>query len=127
MSTNMFYNATPNSFEKARWLRKRLTRHEKILWSRLRKKQICGIAIRRQHPIGCYIADFYCHYAKLIVEIDGVTHDHPNQAVYDEERTLNLNHLGLMVLRFTNEDIENRLEFVIMRITQCINDRIGRV
>ena len=70
----MFYGAKPIIFERARELRKNQTVPEKKLWTILCKKQIMGMRFRRQHPINIFIADFYCHTLKLVVEIDGSDH-----------------------------------------------------
>ena len=60
--------------DRARALRKRLTDAERHLWQRLRRKQIDGIRFRRQVPLGCYIVDFVCYEARVIVEVDGGQH-----------------------------------------------------
>lgn len=65
----MFYGAPPHIFEKARELRKRTTPAEQKLWEHLKKKQLKGYRFRRQHPIFNFIADFYCHSAKLVIEV----------------------------------------------------------
>ena len=74
MKQDMFYEATPLIFERAKELRHDPTRTEVILWSYLRKKPY-GYKFRRQHPIGPFIADFYCHSLKLVIEVDGNIHD----------------------------------------------------
>ena len=126
MEKKMFYNATPNTFQNAKWLRNNSTKHEQILWECLRKNKILGVRIKRQHPIGTYIADFYCHAAKLVIEIDGVYHDHAEQKLYDEERTFNFGINGLMVIRFSNHDVEHNLNRVIGEITENVGKRIGK-
>jgi cyclase len=70
----MFYGALPLIFERADGLRKNPTEEEKILWERLKAKKL-GVKFRRQHPIWNYIADFYCHELKLVIEVDGSIHD----------------------------------------------------
>jgi very-short-patch-repair endonuclease len=124
MEKKMFYDATPNSFQKAKWLRNNSTRHEQLLWECLRKNKILGVRIKRQHPIGRYIADFYCHAAKLVIEIDGVTHNTTNQKLYDEERTLNLNINGLKVIRFSNDEVEHNLTGVVSEVTKYVRARL---
>jgi 5-methyltetrahydrofolate--homocysteine methyltransferase/ATP-dependent helicase HrpA len=69
---------------------------------------------RRQHPFGIYILDFYCFEAKLVIEIDGIIHEY--QQDYDMERTKDLEASGLIVMRFTNSDIEERLDLVLDKI-----------
>jgi very-short-patch-repair endonuclease len=124
MDKKMFYDATPNSFEKARWLRNNSTKHEKMVWDCLRKNKILGVRIKRQHPIGTYIADFYCHAAKLVIEIDGAIHNNADQKLYDEERTFNLKINGLKVVRFSNAQIEDDLNCVMEDITKHIQERL---
>jgi very-short-patch-repair endonuclease len=124
MERKMFYDATPNSFEKARWLRNNTTKHEQILWEHLRKNKIHGARIKRQHPIGTYIADFYCHAAKLVIEVDGGIHNTADQKLYDKERTFNLELEGLKVIRFSNEQVEKDLNNVIGQITKEVYERM---
>jgi len=88
-----------------------MTETEKILWRKLRKKQQNGIYFRRQHPYNIYILDFYCFQANLVIEVDGPIHDMTIE--YDSERTRFLESSGLKVLRFTNEDIESRIDWVL--------------
>jgi very-short-patch-repair endonuclease len=101
---DMFYGATSSIFEKAKELRNNMTLAEKTLWYRL-KKSPNGLKFRRQHPVSKYIADFYCHAAKLIIEVDGDIHNF--QKDYDKGREYELNELGIKVLRFTNEEVNN--------------------
>jgi very-short-patch-repair endonuclease len=98
----------------ARELRKNMTDSEKILWSRIRKRQLNGKHFRRQHPYGIYILDFYCFESQLVIEIDGMIHLKRNQ--YDQERTVYLESTGLKVLCFKNVDIEERIDWVLKRI-----------
>lgn len=70
----MFFGAKPVTFERANLLRKIMTPAEKKLWQFLKNRQLNGLRFRRQHPISIFIADFYCHSAKLIVELDGEIH-----------------------------------------------------
>src|SRR5437899_7463845 len=71
---------------RARTLRKKATWAEKLLWSRLRNRQIAGCKFRRQHPVGPYNLDFYCAEARLAVELDGREHGHPDRKTADKER-----------------------------------------
>jgi len=100
----------------AQELRKDMTNTEKILWSKLRKNQLNGLIFRRQHPIGRYIADFYCHELKLIVELDGCIHNKRKE--YDKNRDKFLEAGGYTVLRFSNDEIENSIEDVLERINK---------
>ena len=97
-----------------RKLRKLATPQEIILWSRLRNNQL-GYKFRRQHSIGKYIIDFYCPKKRLIVEIDGSQHLE-TQHDYDIERDKYLESLGFEVLRFWDNDVNNNLEGVLLKI-----------
>ena len=112
------HGASLNIKDKARGLRKNMTSTEKTLWSRLRRRNQNGVYFRRQHPFGIYILDFYCFEANLAIEIDGEIH--LAQKEYDKERTDYLVSSGLKVLRFKNEDVENRLEWVIDTINEYL-------
>ena len=101
---------------RARELRRAMTRHERMLWSRLRKAQIDGWIFYRQRPIGGYIVDFICPRARLVIELDGLQHSHPDAVAYDRERTRWLAGLGLRVIRFPNHRIEHELEAVVAEI-----------
>jgi very-short-patch-repair endonuclease len=68
--TSMFYRAKNNTFEKANELRNNMTEAEKTIWERLNKSQL-GVRFKAQHPIDIFIADFYCHRCKLVIEVDG--------------------------------------------------------
>ncbi len=91
------------SKERRRDLRHRQTQAEDLLWRQLRNRQCGNIKFRRQVGIGPYIADFYAHHEKLVVELDGLIHDSPEAKAYDAERGQYFKELGLTTLRFTNE------------------------
>ena len=91
--------------EHARKLRIVQTAAEAKLWSLLRNKQIRGFKFRRQHQVGGYIADFYCHEAQLVVECDGSVHNTNEQWHHDQRRDAYMTSNGIRVLRFTNEEI----------------------
>jgi len=118
---SMYYGAKPETFEAARILRENMTFHEKLLWNKLKLKQICGVRFRRQHPIDFFIADFYCHEARLVVEIDGEIHD--QQREYDEGRSGEMERYFIKVIRFTNAEVENNIENVIKTITDVVKTR----
>jgi very-short-patch-repair endonuclease len=99
---------------KAYELRKKMTDAEKKLWEHLRLKRIEGRHFRRQHPYGIYILDFFCAKANLVIEVDGDIHKFKEE--YDNERTRYLEDSGLKVIRFTNLEIENRIEEVLQKI-----------
>jgi len=118
----MYFGAKPNTFESARILRKNMTVHEKLLWGRLKLKQICGVRFRRQHPIDFFIADFYCHEARLVVELDGEVHK--AQREYDDGRSAEMERYYIKVIRFTNSEIEENIENVVKSIENEVSVRI---
>ncbi|HLY04129.1 MAG TPA: endonuclease domain-containing protein [Rhizomicrobium sp.] len=101
---------------RARALRRRLTKAETILWSRLRGG-IGGMRFRRQHPIGPYIADFACIRARLVLELDGATHGTDEQA-HDARREAYLRSQHWRIVRIRNELVYDSLERVLDVIYQ---------
>ncbi len=97
-------------------LREAGTPPEQLLWLALRNGQIGGLKFRRQHPIGPYVADFYCHSAGLVVEVDGMSHD--DKAAQDTTKTKFIEAQGLRVLRVTNEDVMRDLDAVTREIAR---------
>ncbi len=110
------HGASLNIIGKAIELRRMMTPQEKLLWGIIRKRQLNGFYFRRQHPYGIYILDFYCFEANLVIEVDGGIHE--KQKENDEERTRYLESSGLTVIRFKNEDIEKRPDWVIKQISR---------
>jgi len=119
MKRKMFYKSDPLIFSKARELRKKLTPAEQTFWLRL-KEIFPEYKFRRQHPISIYIADFYCHKLKLIIEIDGSIHDSEEAKLNDKKRQNDLENLKLTVIRFTNDQVKNEIESVIEMISSTI-------
>ncbi|MEP6616640.1 MAG: endonuclease domain-containing protein [Ginsengibacter sp.] len=111
----MFEGANHLIFEFAKQLRKEMTESEKILWVHL-KSGIKNCKFRRQHPIGNYIADFFCYKLKLIIEVDGSIHDLEEVKINDDEKEKYLIGLGYKILRFTNKQVYNDLEFILNEI-----------
>lgn len=97
------------------------TEAESVLWNLLSGKKLDGYKFRRQHIIGTYIADFVCLKYKLIVEVDGLIHELPQNKMNDAERTLQLNAFGFEVIRFTNNEVINETELVLDTILQKLN------
>jgi imidazole glycerol-phosphate synthase subunit HisF len=112
MKKEMFYKAAPLIFSNARELRNKLTPAEQIFWLRLKEK-FPEYKFRKQHPISIYIADFYCHKLKLVIEIDGSIHDSEEAKLNDKRRQQDLEDLNLTVIRFTNDQVKNEIESVI--------------
>lgn len=118
----MWKGAPASSFLKAQSLRNNETQAEKNLWEKLRNNQLKGYKFRRQHPISLFIADFYCHQLKLIIEIDGDYHNTLEQIKKDDERTQILQDNGMKIIRFTNCEIENNIDKVITGIGLTIEE-----
>jgi len=115
----MFEGANHLIFGMAKELRKNMTSSENALWLYL-KGGINGLKFRRQHPIGIYIADFYCHGVKLIIEIDGSIHNEIEIIDSDKTRQKELEELGYTVIRFTNEQVNIEVEKVLREIELTI-------
>lgn len=112
-----------NLLEKAKALRKDMTPQEKELWYKFLKNY--PIKIYKQRPIGYFIADFYCSKAKLVIEIDGSHHYTVDGKEYDDFRSEVINNLGIDVIRFANNDIDNNFEGVCYEIDRTICERLG--
>ena len=111
---------TRQKFERARELRRGMTPAEAALWEQLRRDNLGGFHFRRQQVIDGFIVDFYCHECGLIVEIDGDIHI--TQEEYDVGREARLVARDFQVLRFSNEEVINRLELVKNRILEtCLS------
>ena len=94
----------------ARRLRRPMTPTEALVWEHLRDRKFHGLKFRRQHPIGPYVADFFCAELGLVLEIDGAVHNDPEQQIRDRERTLFLQGLGCEVVRISNSQVESNPE-----------------
>ena len=115
MQKKMFLDASKQVFENAYTLRHSMTEPEKILWNYLKQKPQ-GYKFRRQHAISKYIADFYCHSLKLIIEVDGGVHNRKEVSENDKVRQCFLESEGIRFLRFKNEDVLQKIEEVISEI-----------
>lgn len=113
----------PETFEKARKLRKRLTNPEQKLWSRLKGKQH-NVKFRKQHPIGPYIVDFYCPERALIIEVDGNDHFSKDGMEYDASRTDYLSASGLSIIRFKNAEIDENIDVVNKKISGIVGEKV---
>ena len=107
-----------NLIPKAKELRKNMTPQEKRLWYDFLSKY--PKRFQRQKTINNYIADFYCHEAKLIIELDGSQHFTEEAQIYDNERTEILQAYGLTVMRFQNNDIDKNFN----KLCVCIDNYI---
>ena len=106
--------------QSSRSLRKNSTPQEIIVWSRLKNRNFENLKFRRQHPMGKYIVDFICIEKKIIIELDGWQHKEENQQRYDLSRTEFLMKRGFKILRFWNNEINNDLNAVFLRISEFI-------
>jgi very-short-patch-repair endonuclease len=114
------YGAKPATIDRAQQLRKISTEAESLLWIRLRNKKLEGLKFRRQHPIGRFIVDFYCHEKRLVVEVDGGIHNEAEIKERDEGREDELRSFGLAILRFTNEEVINNMKMVLEKLKESI-------
>src|SRR5688572_8423613 len=119
--SGMFENANAKIFENAKNLRGNMTAAEMALWLHLRKG-LNGGKFRRQHPIGKYVADFYCHKAKLVIEVDGSIHNDPEIALMDKDRENDLRAWGYFIIRFSNDQIFQSIEKVLQEISRNVPD-----
>jgi methionine--tRNA ligase/methionine--tRNA ligase beta chain len=103
------------------------TEAENFMWQILRGKKIGGFKFRRQHIIGSYIADFVCLSQQIVIEIDGLIHQVPENILSDEARTLELNRLGFDVIRFTNDEVFNDTDNLIKKITHELTKKSLKV
>jgi very-short-patch-repair endonuclease len=110
----------PYITERARQLRKGQTAAEEKLWAHLRNRRLSGANFRRQQPIGRYIADFYCHEARLVVELQGGIHNRANQRDYDNVRKMVIEQLGIKILSFNNKEVTQDLERILTEIKRVL-------
>ncbi|BAB73222.1 endonuclease domain-containing protein [Anabaena sp. FACHB-709] len=106
----------PDKMHRAKEFRRQMTPAEKILWQHLRGNRLNGLHFRRQQIIDGFIADFYCHAARLVIEVDGKIHE--LQAEYDAERDRVLLARGLRLLRVKNEEVVQEIDQVLMLISE---------
>ena len=111
---------------KARQLRKNMTDSERVLWSRLRGKQISDVQFYRQKPIGEYIVDFFAPRTKLVVEVDGSQHLEGEQAKKDRCRDEYLATVGLKVLRFNSREVLEETDAVVEVIYRTMAEQLNK-
>lgn len=111
-----YYNAPIEKQKLAREFRKELTFAENRFWQMVRNRKLLNLKIRREHPIGPFIADFYCHELKLVIEIDGGIHLNPLVKERDISREYYMRTLGLSIFRFTNEVVLFNPEIIEERL-----------
>jgi len=113
------------SLGNARYARRHPTDAEACLWRYLRREQLDGLRFRRQHPVGPYILDLYCHEARLAVELDGGGHAGDRQLQHDTVRSAHLHAMGIRVVRFWNLDVLSNPEGVVQAIHAAIKEQLG--
>jgi very-short-patch-repair endonuclease len=104
----------------ARDLRKNMTDAERLIWSRLRRRQIKGHQFYRQKIIGEYIVDFFCPTARLVIEVDGGQHCSADGIKKDKVRDDHLEGVGLAVLRFSDTEVLKNIEGVLEGILEVV-------
>jgi very-short-patch-repair endonuclease len=104
---------------RAKQMRRAMTRGETLLWRQLKAHRLAGLGFRRQSPMGNYIADFVSHSAKLIIEVDGESHDFEECIARDAKRDGWFSARGYRVLRYVNHDVINNLEGVVLSILEA--------
>jgi very-short-patch-repair endonuclease len=107
----------------ARALRRNSTDAERIIWSELRGNRLNGASFRRQVPIGRYIADFVCHTAQLVIELDGGQHFSDEGERADRQRSAVIEAKGFKVLRFSNLDVTANRTGVLETIATAVSER----
>ncbi|PYJ20557.1 MAG: DNA (cytosine-5-)-methyltransferase [Verrucomicrobia bacterium] len=108
---------------RARLLRKKATDTERILWRHLRNRNFAGYKFRRQHPLDCYILDFYCPSAKVAIELDCGGHNYFVGQIRDRARSEFLARKGIIVLRFWNHQIRQEPDSVLQAIWLALQTR----
>lgn len=116
---NKLFN--PKHTKLAKTLRRNATEGERILWNKLRNKEMLGYRFRRQYQASSYIIDFVCLKKMLAIEIDGSSHDEAKYD-YDLKRQRELESLGFKFLRFTEHDVKTRLSEVLQTIEKTLMD-----
>ena len=123
---------TPVAREVCRGLRKNATPAEKIFWKHVRNRRFLGFKFYRQYPIFLdangrdtfYVADFYCHELKLVIELDGKVHE--KRRGYDRERDELIRAEGICVKRFRNEDVERNSLRVMHELEEFASSKLNR-
>ena len=110
----------------AQELRQKQTPAEETLWECLRNRRLSSAKFRRQHPLGRYIADFYCHEAGLVIELQGSVHSAKEQREYDAIRQETIEQQGISVMTFANHEVEHNLEGVLLKIVDALPSPLGR-
>jgi very-short-patch-repair endonuclease len=119
MANKMHNGAIKPLYQRARELRNNATHAETILWGYLKTKPL-GLKFRRQHPYAIYILDFYCHFLKLCIEVDGSIHTIKEVKENDLIRQKHLEDDGIKVIRFENNMLESKSESIFKEIESIL-------
>lgn len=122
--SELYTGFNPKLTERARELRHNMTRQEKHLWYDFLRNY--PVKIYRQRSIDCFIADFYCSRAHLVIEVDGGQHYTEEGLAYDKERTAAMEKHDLKVIRFTNREVDQQFEGVCWKIDQTIKEELAK-
>jgi very-short-patch-repair endonuclease len=116
-SIPLHLGAAASTYENAKGLRQSQTLGEQKLWSFLRNRQLKVTKFRRQHPVGNYVLDFYCHESKIAIELDANVHKTSEAKEYGDTRTMFLKDYEVTVLRFWNAEVMNDINRVLATIS----------
>ena len=116
MSTGLIrlQKVTAEKLKMAKWMRSHMTLAEKCFWNGVKTDRFMGLHFRRQQIIHGFIADFYCEELNLVVEVDGGIHE--QQKDYDQLRTKIINQYGIKVIRFSNEEVIDKNDWVMEKL-----------
>lgn len=115
----------PELKQRRRKFRQDQTDAEKLLWSKIRNRQLNGLKFLRQYSVGDYVLDFYCPKVRLAVELDGSQHIEDKSQIYDEQRTKFLEQKGIQVVRFWNNEVINNLNGVLEKVVEiCAGEQV---
>ncbi|ATQ44300.1 endonuclease domain-containing protein [Caulobacter mirabilis] len=118
-------NTSDTVRNRAKRLRRTMGLSERRLWRLLRANQLDGLHFRRQHPLGPFFLDFYCHAARLVVEVDGGAHSIPGRSEQDRKRDQWLDERGVSTLRLPDHLVENDINGALFEIRRAITTRLG--
>jgi very-short-patch-repair endonuclease len=113
----------PRQRGRAKNLRRAMTRAETLLWRYLKAHHVDGLGFRRQVPMQSYIADFICHAARLVIELDGESHDFESSQRRDRTRDAWFESQGYVALRYTNDEVLTNLAGVVENIRETVAAR----
>ena len=119
----MYYGADVIAFANAKALRNNMTGAERLLWGQLSQSKL-GARFKPQHPIANYVVDFYCHSAKLVIELDGDIHFDSEAQQKDADRQAEIENLELIIKRFTNEEVFKNTNGVVNEIKALLNQKL---